>query len=48
MVEYRAGMPELKARCEKDSEHALEVVGRRLRSQMSWSDGSRLVDRKQN
>jgi len=48
MVEYRAGMPELKARCEKDSEHSLEVVGRRLRSQMSWSDGSRLVDRKQN
>jgi ketol-acid reductoisomerase len=48
MAEYRAGMPELKARVEKDSDHPMEQVGRQLRSQMSWSDGGRLVNRKEN
>jgi ketol-acid reductoisomerase len=48
MAEYRAGMPNLKAAVEKDRQHPLEVVGRKLRGMMSWLAGSRFVNRDAN
>jgi ketol-acid reductoisomerase len=48
MAEYRSGCPELKARVEKDNQHPLEQVGRKLRGMMSWFKGNKLVNREQN
>ncbi|MFM7469416.1 MAG: ketol-acid reductoisomerase [Vampirovibrionales bacterium] len=48
ITEYRAGMPNLKAKVEADRQHPLEVTGQKLRGMMSWLQESRFVDRTSN
>lgn len=48
IAEYNAGMPELKRLVKEDSEHPLEVTGRKLRGMMSWLGNNKLVSREKN
>jgi ketol-acid reductoisomerase len=48
IAEYRAGMPNLKAKVEADRQHPIEQTGGKLRGMMSWLTQNRLVDRNAN
>ena len=47
-ADVRAGMPRLKQLCQADSDHPLEVTGRKLRGMMPWLQDGKLVDRQKN
>jgi len=47
-ADVRAGMPQLKSLVEADSNHPIEVTGRKLRGMMSWLSESKNVQRDKN
>jgi ketol-acid reductoisomerase len=47
-ADVRAGMPRLKQLCQADTDHPLEVTGRKLRGMMPWLQDGKLVDRQKN
>jgi ketol-acid reductoisomerase len=48
ILENRAGAPTLQSRRRLTSEHAIEVVGERLRAMMPWIKAQKLVDKSRN
>jgi ketol-acid reductoisomerase len=48
IAEVRAGQPNLKNLVESDRKHPLEVVGRHLRSMMTWLNEGKLVNKEKN
>jgi ketol-acid reductoisomerase len=48
MLENRAHQSNFKATRRRNSEHAIEQVGERLRAMMPWIGANRLVDKNKN
>ena len=48
ILENRAGAPTLMSRRRLTSEHAIEVVGEKLRAMMPWIKANKLVDKSRN